>query len=192
MKHTAALLALCLGAAACRPAPDGRPEPLPPAAAPAAELQRRYAWLSELGHDDRRTQEIVVGLRFDSISLQRSRCYGSCPVYRVALRRDLSATYQGEANVERIGTWHAGVWIDAYGRLSYLIERLDVIAMDSSYARPITDMPTATLRIWPRGAARPKVISDYGSAGPPELWAVMEMVDAIAADTRWTRSRPAS
>ena len=191
MRRAAAVLALCLSAVACRnPAPGVRSAPLPPHPDPAAELQGRYAWLSEFGHDDRRTQEIIDQLQFDSLSLERSECYGTCPVYQVVLRRDLSATYHGERYVERIGAWHAGVSLGAYGRLSYLIERLDVMAMDSSYALPVTDMPTATLRIWPRGGARRKVISDYGGAGPPELWAVIKTIDAIVADMQWTRSRP--
>ena len=192
MRNAASILALCLSAAACRHTPEVRPAPLPPVAGSTAALQRRYAWMSELGYRDRRVREIIDGLQFDSISLQRSACYGACPVYQVVLRRDLSATYQGERNVERIGAWHAGVPLRDYGLLAYLVERLDVMAMDSSYALPMTDMPTATLRIWPRGAAQPKVISDYGYEGPPELRTVMEMLDGLAGRLQWTRSRPAS
>lgn len=166
--------------------------PAPPVAGSTAELQRRYAWLSDIGYDERRVREITDGLPFDSISLERSACFGTCPVYRVVLRRDLGATYVGERHVERIGAWHARVPLRDYGLLAWLVERLDVMAMDSSYTRPVTDLPTATLRIWPRGAPRPKVISDYAYAGPLELRTMMEMVDGLAARLEWTRSRPAS
>ena len=192
IRLAAGIVALSLSAAACRPAPEAPSAPVPAAPDPDAELERRYAWLSGMilggGQSE---QEIVDALAFDSISLERSACYGSCPVYQVVLRRDLSATYHGERNVERTGAWHGGVYVFDYGRLSYMVERLGVMAMDSSYAQPVTDMATATLRIWPRGAAAPKVVSDYGEAGPPELWAVIQLVDAIATRIRWTRSRPA-
>jgi hypothetical protein len=191
--RAAAILAVALFATGCpRPAPV-RSEP-PPAVsgrtADVPELQRRYAWLSDFGFQERRVQEIIDGLQFDSISLQRTACYGTCPIYQVVLRRDLSATYQGERFVSRLGAWHAGVPLEVYGRLSYLIERLDVMAMDSSYSRPVTDLPTSTLRIWPRGAVRPKAVSDYANAAPPEVRIVMSMIDGIVGDLTWTRSRP--
>jgi|GEM_PF-5591803 len=186
----AAILALCLCAGACRHPPEIRPVPLPHEPEPATELQQRYAWLSGFSYDDRRTQEIVGALRFDSISLERGECFGSCPVYRVVLRRDGSAVYYGERFVEHEGAWHGGVYLFDYGRISYLVERLGVMAMDSSYTRPITDQVTTTLRLWPRGSATPKVVSDYAGAAPVEFWAVVEIIDGLAARTRWTRSRP--
>jgi len=186
----AAILALCLSVGACRHAPDIRPEPLPHEPEPAMELEQRYAWLSGFFYDGKRVQEIVDALRFDSISLERGPCYGACPVYRVVLRRDLSAVYHGEQFVERQGAWHGGVSLFAYGRLSYLIERWGVMAMDSSYTRDVTDQATATLRVWSRGSATPKVISDYADAGPVELWGVEHIIDGLADRTQWTRSRP--
>jgi hypothetical protein len=192
MKRAATLLALCLSTAACpHPAPEVRHEPRPEVpGTPAAELQRRYAWLSGPGYEDPRP-EIMAGLAFDSVSLERGACYGTCPVYQVVLRRDLNAVYRGERFVERTGTWYGAISLTAYGRLSYLIERMGVMSMRSSYTRGVTDHSTYVLRIWPRGAATPKVVEEYAHAGPPELWAVMAAVDAISGGTQWSRSPPA-
>jgi Domain of unknown function (DUF6438) len=41
----------------------------------------------------------------DEFSLERTECFGPCPVYKVTIRLDGSVRYVGKKNVQRIGTY---------------------------------------------------------------------------------------
>jgi hypothetical protein len=127
----------------------------------------------------------AAALPFDSISLERQACFGTCPVYTVVFGRDRRAHLRGTRFVERTGAWEGRVSTYDMGRLSFMVERFDVLDLDPLYTAHMTDVPTATLRIWRRGARRPVQIDDEGGVGPAELVAVMTAVDALRGATRW-------
>ena len=128
-------------------------------------------------------------LVLDSVSLRRTPCYGSCPAYVVVFRADGTAEWRGERNVERMGVWTAHTGDRLIHRLGYVADRLGVMEMEPVYHRFVTDVPAAEVRLWVRGAARPKVVREdfAGEAGPTELWAFQGLMDGLAGNLRWTQ-----
>ena len=117
------------------------------------------------------------------IRLERTECYGPCPVYEVELGRDGRATYVGKMCVEKLGV-HTG-WLDEdqFERLARLIVRLGFFDLDSDYSEEFMDAATHITTVVRDGVA--KRVSNYGEAGPDELWAIEELIDAVADGVDW-------
>jgi hypothetical protein len=83
------------------------------------------------------TEEQIVGfwakLPYDNITLQRTGCYGSCPVYTVTLHRGGKAEFNAEKNLPKLGNFAGEVDPYYYGRLCYLIDQSGFMDMDNNY-----------------------------------------------------------
>ena len=116
------------------------------------------------------------------VTLERTTCFGTCPAYKVTLRRDGTIIYEGRRFVEMMGTYKG----EAYGfdRLAQLILAQKYFDMKDDYFRPITDMPSAITSVV-RGGTR-KTITDYAETGPIELWGIEMTIDGILKNARLT------
>jgi hypothetical protein len=145
-----------------------------------------YAFIHEsAGVSIDRYEEALHALPFERIELERTACFGCCPIYTVTLFRDGKARYHGEAFVKNEGDFKGSIHISAFGRLCYLLERLRFFEFEREYNAPWTCSPTVYLRVWRAGEAEPIVVKDYGSYGPIELWALEQAVDAVASRIEW-------
>jgi hypothetical protein len=93
--------------------------------------------------------KIAPGVKpITEIQLERTVCYGTCPAYKVRLRRDATSTYVGEAHVSRLGTYHGQVGRYYFDRLAELIEAQGVFKMKDRYpddGTMIVDAPNAII-----------------------------------------------
>ena len=114
---------------------------------------------------------------FTKISLN-GPCYGPCPVYSVTFSRDGPAEFVvWRTRHDLGGIAHEPTFSD-FARLCYLLERLRVPDM-KSYSYPATDMESVTIRLeYALPGKPPTVVSDYGQAGPIDLWAAQCAIDA--------------
>ena len=183
-------LVLCLLIPGCRrvPAPDGA------GAAPSSDSARnaladRYHFLQTPGVGTEDVDSIWARLPYDSISLRRDPCFGTCPMYDATFYRGGKARYHGIRFVERVGDFRGEITLQDYGRLSYLLDRLEFMALPDSFAVPYTDMPGAAMSVsrQPEGV---KSVYDYGYVGPVELWTVREVFDAIVSRIQWQKTGP--
>ncbi len=159
--------ALLAAAAACQP-PNPSPAVAPEGGAPAAG-----------------------SAAVDSLVLTRSRCFGTCPAYRVVLRPSGEVRFQqswpdslpahrgtvtpAQFNALVAGADAAGFWSLPRG----MAEDPRVCGMVR------TDSPTTTVGIY--GAARTHVVEDYHgcSRQPAALRAWEERIDSVAGVSRW-------
>jgi hypothetical protein len=132
-----------------------------------------------------RYEEALQALPFERIELERTACFGACPIYTVTLFRNGDARYHGEEFVKNKGDFTGSIHISAFGCLSYILERLNFAEFEPEYSAPWTCSPTVYLRVWRAGEAEPIVVKDYGSYGPIELWALEQAVDAVASRIEW-------
>lgn len=132
-----------------------------------------------------------IVLPYDSIELDRSGCFGTCPSFRVELFRGASpdvtglAIYEGREHAERRGTYESTVSQYRYARLCQLFEHLDFEQLEPSYAAQWTDDQTVTLTV--RRADASFTVSDYGQQGPPEFQALVLAVQAMTDEIEWGR-----
>jgi hypothetical protein len=123
--------------------------------------------------------------KVNEITLERTMCYGSCPVYRVILRKDGNAIYEGKDNVNKLGRF-TGI-LDAYDfeRLVELMEKLNFLGMEERYSAPVTDGADIITTVFYDGKV--KIVDNYADAGPMEVWAIEKVIDGIIEDIYWEK-----
>lgn len=120
------------------------------------------------------------------MSLERTPCFGACPVYKVTVSNDGTVTYTGTRFVDRLGTYKAHVWPGSLQKLDTMLTRLKFSKLKSKYALKITDQATQIVTVARRSST--KTVSEYGMSGPVELWAVQQMIDGFVMDaTGWEK-----
>lgn len=120
------------------------------------------------------------------ISLERTACFGECPIYTLTLRADGTAIYRGEDYVERVGLYQGRFWKGSFERLETLVERLGFWALEPCYDNvSVTDMPSQIVTV--AVGERRKTVEEYGFSGPAELWALQVAIDAVGETVqRWS------
>jgi uncharacterized protein DUF6438 len=132
------------------------------------------------GYDEK---TIRSRLPFEVITISRSPCFGRCPVYEMVLNRDGKAELHARSNMPELGDFTGEIPLYTYGRLCYFIESSGFSEMDRSYTRNATDMATCVVST--RNGATLKEVSDYGSVGPIQLWAIQQLLDAVKDEIQW-------
>jgi hypothetical protein len=77
--------------------------------------------------------------RFETITLERTMCYGTCPCYVVEIKSDGGVTYHGEHYVEKIGDHSWTIGVDAIEALNETIQKYGYFSIE---ARVPTDEMT--------------------------------------------------
>jgi hypothetical protein len=120
--------------------------------------------------------------KITEVTLERTPCFGGCPIYKVTLRSDGTATYDGMRNVDKIGKYEGRFWDRDFERLSNVIDKFGYWKLNEKYRLPITDQASQILTVKSDKGA--KTVDEYGDSGPEELWAIQLVVDGIAGNVR--------
>lgn len=137
----------------------------------------------------------------DSVVLQRSVCFGSCPAYRLRIAASGAVLFQPENPGGSSST--DSISVTAFQRLVAELDRAkfdsfpDVIQEDRVLcAAPATDHPSSTITVFRASAA--KQVRDYTGCYAAEgdtisaarlvtLRKLDELVDSTARSARWVR-----
>jgi Domain of unknown function (DUF6438) len=126
------------------------------------------------------------------VTLERTPCFGTCPVYQVAISRSGTVRFVGKHHVSRQGEAMAKI---PAARVDSLLRELDAggyfgfadaYVMDSpACGQYATDSPTVITSA--STAGRTKTIRhDYGcDAAPQELGRLERLIDEVAGSSRW-------
>ena len=127
------------------------------------------------------------------IVLQRTSCFGSCPVYRVTIDADGAVFYEGEHYVQTNGPVHSSI---APGAAIALLDRAwhdGFYDWPTSFRANCSDMPDQFVGIRTREGLR--VIWHYGgttpghtcSGAPKEVIDLEDAVDQTAGTAKWVK-----
>ena len=131
-------------------------------------------------------------LRSVSVTSKRTACYGTCPVYTVAIH--------GSGLVEYFGEWHVDVPGLQTGRippgrvkdLLKASENIHFFDLKDKYFENCTDLPTVIISILVDGKA--KQVSNYfggcegAKSGPQvDLDNLAKQIDSTAGTSRWVK-----
>ena len=160
-------LALALGLAGCAPRTS---------AAPAVQQPRE-----------------ATGAAQPAISLERTPCFGNCPVYTISVSPWGQVTFEGRAHVRLLGTATGQVPKERVDALLVELERAGYFGFASRYAvsetgcgRYITDLPSAISSATLRGRTQ-RIAHDHGCGRAPGALAVLEKrIDEVLGSDRWT------
>jgi hypothetical protein len=130
------------------------------------------------------------------ITLERTACFGTCPIYSITISGDGRVAFTGKQHVRVVGSASATVspesvagLVEAFERIGYfrLKDRYDRIERPDGTAAFVTDLPTTTTSI--RIGSRFKQVVDY--VGSPEGLRDLELrIDALAGAERWISVTP--
>jgi hypothetical protein len=165
--------ALCL--VACGPGTGWAEGPPPPGV--AREFEHRWAGRPrrDLPAGKCRTAETSTGVT--EIAIERTACYGKCPIYWLRMRADGGVEMYGRAHVSRLGHHHGKLHPQLFQELAAIALELGYFGLRDDYSCEVTDSPTVYTSVT-RGHEK-KLIRHYapGMAGPRLLKVFEGLID---------------
>jgi hypothetical protein len=128
----------------------------------------------------------------DSITLERTWCNGTCPIYTVTVRRDGTVTYDGEEYVKVRGHRSRRLSSEQFQQLVHEIQRIGFFKLKDEYMdkehpdgsfETVTDLPSAITTVR-AGKTRKRIKNYYG--GPESLAEFENLIDKVAGSSAWT------
>lgn len=123
---------------------------------------------------------------FDSITLERTRCFGFCPDYTVTIRDTGEVIYNGRNFVGVTGEQRAQAAPADVARLQALVARASLFSLRDEYRAHISDIPSFRVTVVQGG--RTKSVLDYGGQGvgmPMIVREIQDEIDRVAGTNRW-------
>jgi hypothetical protein len=127
------------------------------------------------------------------ITLERTSCFGECPVYSVSIDAKGNVTYEGTRFVrvegrqtDRIPVSRVAALLETADRIRFfeLNDRYRTIRNPDGTETMVTDLPTTFVTI--TRAGRSRRVEDYVGA-PQSLKELEQQIDEAARTTRWIR-----
>lgn len=106
------------------------------------------------------------------ISLQRTSCFGTCPIYKIIILSDGSAKYEGVKFVDKKGVVNFTLTEEQIKSIFKKANEIEYFKLKDQYIEKISDLPTTYIQILD------KQIKDYAGA-PKELKELEKLIDKI-------------
>jgi hypothetical protein len=127
-----------------------------------------------------------------AISLERTPCFGGCPVYTISVSSSGQVTFEGKAHVRELGTHTAEIPGQQVDALLMELKRAGYFNFASRYAvseaacgRYVTDLPSAISTATLKGRTK-RIEHDYGcGAAPGALMVLEQRIDEVLGTERW-------
>jgi hypothetical protein len=177
----ATLMSLALLGVGCAGIPNCRLDAVPGPLQIAYQAESRHPEPDKSGCHDRHVDSKVT-----EIALERTACYGACPMYTVTLHADGTAAYIGRGNVRLLGEHHGQIDTVLFSRLAALAEELGITEQpDTAYSCEVSDNPTAYVSVVKAGDRH--VVQHYAPdlSGPVTLWWFEQVIDDVASEIEW-------
>ena len=132
----------------------------------------------------------------DQITLERTACFGTCPMYTLTIKGDGSVTFDGKRFTKTIGTANGKITPADFRSLVREFEKINYFSLPDSYTpgtrecpQRVTDMPSANTSIHVNG--RTKIVAHYhgcGTAGAlAKLTALENKIDEVVGTEKWIK-----
>ena len=118
------------------------------------------------------------------IKLERTSCFGECPVYSVTIDAKGNVTYEGTRFVRVEGRQTNRIAVSRVAALVEAVDRAHFFDLDDKYRAQVTDNPTTFVTVTHDG--RSKRVEDY-VIGPKALRQLEDEIDDTARTKRWIR-----
>jgi Domain of unknown function (DUF6438) len=135
------------------------------------------------------------------ITLERTACFGRCPIYKVSIFADGTVKFEGRQFVKVKGTARSSITEERLRRLIGEFDKINYFNLHDRYLSAsdgcpaiVTDMPSVNTSIQING--RKKSISHYhgcwdrntpAKVFPPELVALENKIDEIVETGKWIK-----
>jgi hypothetical protein len=127
------------------------------------------------------------------ITLERTACFGSCPVYAISVSSSGEVQYEGRAHVRKVGAATARVPRERVDSLLSELDRGGYFTFAERYTSPeptcgryVTDSPSVITSVTLQGRTK-RIAHDYGCGGAPGALVVLEhRIDEALNSDQWT------
>jgi hypothetical protein len=122
------------------------------------------------------------------ITLERTPCFGQCPVYSLKIKGDGTVIYSGVQFVKITGIQETTISMDAVDQLLMEFEKADYFSLNDSYIKfGKSDMPSANTSITLGGLT--KAINHYlgDLTAPKSLTELENKIDEIVNSDQWIK-----
>lgn len=122
------------------------------------------------------------------ITLERTPCYGFCPVYKLTIQGNGNVVYEGEDFVKTKGIMEISIPKAKIDQLVEEFERVGYFSLNNYYTeRTITDAPSVITSITVDG--KTKTIEHYHGDfdAPEELTELEDAIDEIVNSDQWIK-----
>jgi hypothetical protein len=128
-----------------------------------------------------------------AITLERTACFGGCPVYRLWVAPSGEVTYEGKAHVRKLGPATGKIPLERLLGLLSELEKAGYFSFASRYTvnepacgRHASDSPSVITSVTLRGRTK-RIEHDYGCGGAPGALVVLERrIDEVVGSGQWT------
>lgn len=96
--------------------------------------------------------------------MERTPCFGRCPVYEVSITPSGEVTFIGKHFVEMQGTYKAQVSEFFLDQIADYARKINYFEMEEKYDSEVTDLPATTTTLWLNG----QMHSVYNRMGAPQ------------------------
>lgn len=118
-------------------------------------------------------------------SLERTPCYGKCPVYKIIIYQSGYATFEAIMNVQnKAGLYQTEFSTEEMKLISDKAEEIKYFSLEDEYDSPVTDLPSVITQLNVNG--KKKTIKDRHH-GPPELRQFEKFSDELINGKEWKK-----
>lgn len=132
----------------------------------------------------------------DQITLERTACFGSCPMYNLTITSDGKVTFEGHRFTKVTGEARGKISKRAFRGLVTEFKRIGYFSLPDNYSpgtpqcpHLMTDMPSANTSLRLKG--KTKAVAHYygcGTSGKlPQLTALETKIDKVAGTQKWIK-----
>lgn len=118
------------------------------------------------------------------ISMQKTECYGTCPVYSITIKGSGQATLEAQKHLDKTGTYQMQLSREETDALFKSFVKADLWSFENEYTADISDLPTTYLTFTNKGKV--KKIKDYSGA-PQQLIDLENQLAGLITSSRWSR-----
>ena len=124
------------------------------------------------------------------ITLERTACFGACPIYTIGIYEDGRVEYVGQDFVAVRGEQNGSITPEQFIDLLAAFEKADYFNLQDEYTAPATDLPTTITSFTFEG--KTKTVRNYGGCfseilnrAPQALCDLEIMIDEITNSAQW-------
>ena len=121
-----------------------------------------------------------------AITLQRTACFGFCPVYSVTIRDDGTVAYEGHEHTKVQGAQTWKIDPSKVRALAKEMQDAGYFDLENEYRAMVTDHPTTYTSL--TMGSRTKKVKNY-VAGPPRLKEMEERIDLVAGTQKYVKGQ---
>ena len=116
------------------------------------------------------------------ISMEKTSCYGHCPVYTINIYNNGLIKLEGKENIDKIGSFRSKITGKQLDKLTELFISSDFFNFEDSYTSLVKDLPTTFIYFSKNN--KNKRIKDYDEA-PQSLKKLEEEIVLMLENLKW-------